>query len=80
MRPDGKPGPAVASRPRRRLLRAAALGLWFCALALLGLVRAWLAASDEDGSDAVAALWLWGSLGLLAIGGLALARALRRPR
>ena len=50
-----------------------ALPLWFCGLGLLGLVRAWLA-SRAGGLDLVAWCWLAGSLAMLLLGILALAR------
>ncbi|WP_123768663.1 hypothetical protein [Vulcaniibacterium tengchongense] len=63
-------------------MRRAALGLWFCGLAVLGLLRV-LARALRDAdflADAPTRLWLYGSLGLLALGLPLTFRALRRGR
>ena len=80
MPPDEAPARRGAGGPRRHLLRRCALGLWFCALAVLGLVRTWLASAEPVDGGTITRLWLWGSLALLLIGVLVLARAVARPR
>lgn len=64
------------TRPARRR-RFDPLGLWFCALAALGLARAWLyLVRDAGGAGAVGWAWLGGSLLLGAIGAALLLRGL----
>ncbi|WP_330967560.1 hypothetical protein [Lysobacter sp. A3-1-A15] len=64
------------------MLRRAALGLWWTALGLLGLVRvAAKAAADPDWTqDPVTLAWLLGSMALGAVGVVSIRRALRPPR
>jgi len=71
--------PAPTSTPS--LLHRCALGLWFCAIAALGLLRyamTWLRHPEHAG-DTVMWLWLLGSLLVGAIGVLLIVRALKRP-
>lgn len=56
--------------PSDRPLRRHALGLWFCGLGVLGLVRLFMRVAREGtfGGSAQDWLWLTGSIGVLAIG------------
>jgi len=55
------------------------LGLWFWALAVLGLARAWLIlVRDGDTAGVVGWAWLGGSLLLALLGGVLVARSLLR--
>lgn len=70
------------TEPHRResLLRRSALGLWFCAIAVLGLLQFAQRAFDGTGfaPGAVAWLWLGGSVVCGLAGGALIARAARR--
>lgn len=70
----------MPGRQPESLLRRAALGLWFCAIAALGLLqfhaRAFEGARFEP--TPVAWIWLGGSLALGGLGAVLLIRALRR--
>lgn len=62
------------------LLRRAALGLWFCAIAALGLLQFHMRAFDGGvfAPTTVAWLWLGGSLPLAVLGIVLVFRA-RKP-
>lgn len=64
-----------------RLLRRAALGLWFGAIAALGLLQFFMRAFDEGrfAPTEVAWLWLAGSVVLACIATGLLVRSLRKP-
>ena len=66
--------------PPDTLLRRCALGLWFCAIAALGLLQFHARAFDEGRFEpnAIAWAWLGGSVVLGALGLALLVRALRR--
>ncbi|QSX75128.1 hypothetical protein HIV01_000685 [Lysobacter arenosi] len=71
--PDPAPAPG--------LLQRCALGLWFCAIAALGLLRYAMRylRDGEHAGDAVMWLWLVGSLVVGAIGVRLVYRALKSP-
>ncbi|QGW65959.1 hypothetical protein GOY17_14225 [Lysobacter soli] len=56
--------------PTHPLLQRCALGLWFLGLGALGLLRWWMRylRDAQVFSDVVMHVWLWGSLGLVAVG------------
>ena len=64
--------------PPDSLLRRCALGLWFCAIATLGLVQFHARAFDDGRFDpgAIAWMWLGGSVVLAGLGLVLLVRAL----
>lgn len=65
--------------PPRAVRRADPLGLWLCALAILGLARAWLyLVRDAGAAGAVGWLWLAGSLLFAVLGAGLLIRGKRR--
>ena len=66
--------------PPDSLLRRCALGLWFCAIAALGLLQFHGRAFDEGRFDpgTIAWAWLGGSIVLGGLGLVLLVRALRR--
>lgn len=68
--------------PSSSLLQRCALGLWFLGLGLLGLLRWWMRYSRDAQvfADAVMHVWLWGSLALMAIGAVWIARGLAAHR
>ena len=70
----------MPDRPPESMLRRAALGLWFCAIAALGLMQFYRRAFHEGAfsPDATAWLWLGGSLVLAVLGTVLAARAARR--
>ena len=74
--------PDSPSSPRHTPPRRFALGLWFLGLGVLGLVRYGMkAARDaEFASDAVAWLWLTGSVVVCLIGIVEIARVRRHRR
>lgn len=65
--------------PTTGLLQRCALGLWFCALAALGLLRYFMGHSrhPEHAADTVMRLWLGGSILLGLVGVYLLVRALK---
>ncbi len=71
--PDPAPAPG--------LLQRCALGLWFCAIAALGLLRYAMRyfRDSEHAGDAVMRLWLVGSVLVGAIGVRLVYRALKAP-
>lgn len=70
-----------APAPAPGLLQRCALGLWFCAIAALGLLRYAMRylRDGEHAGDAVMWLWLIGSLLVGAIGVRLVYRALKTP-
>lgn len=65
--------------PPDSLFRRCALGLWFCAIAVLGLLQFHARAFDDGRFDpgAIAWMWLGGSIVLGGLGLVLLLRALR---
>src|SRR5690606_35751088 len=70
-------GRRILSRP---LLRRYALGLWFCAIAALGLLQFRLRALEGDVFDPTPVAWIWlaGSCVLACVGVALIVRARRR--
>ena len=68
--------------PGEGFLARAALGLWLCAIGVLGLLQFWLRAFGPEGfdPDLIAWLWLCGAVVVIAIGIAAVIRAARAPR
>ena len=64
-----------------RLLRRAALGLWFGAIATLGLLQFYMRAFDDGRFVPTQVAWLWlaGSVLLTGIAVVLLIRSLRKP-
>ena len=75
------PDPAPSPTPASGLLQRCALGLWFCAIAALGLLRYAMRyfRDSEHAGDAVMWLWLIGSVLVGAIGVRLVWRALKAP-
>ena len=69
-----------AMSPPDTLLRRSALGLWFCAIAAVGLLQFYARAFDDGRFEpgAIAWIWLGGGIVLGAIGLTLLVRAWRR--
>ncbi|MBF6022738.1 hypothetical protein [Lysobacter niastensis] len=64
---------------RNHPLRRHALGLWFCGLGLLGLLRCWMRIARTGGFHHTTDwLWLIGSLAVIAVGLFSIARNHRR--
>ena len=72
----------MTDRPRPGLLHHSALGLWFCALSVLGLLRviARYSRDEQALAETVMQLWLGGSLLLGALGAWLVARAVGARR
>lgn len=67
--------------PRQEsLLRRCAMGLWFCAIALLGLLQFSQRAFDDGRFEPGLLAWLWlaGSVACALVGAVLLARQWRR--
>ncbi len=69
------PDPAPASG----LLQRCALGLWFCAIAALGLLRYAMRYLHEGEPAADAVMWLW-LLGSLLVGAIGVRLVYRAPK
>jgi len=66
--------------PPDSLLRRCALGLWFCAISALGLLRFFAYLADDTGAGPGHVGWTWfgGSVVMAVVGLVLLVRALRR--
>lgn len=71
----------MTDRKPERLLRRAALGFWFCAIAALGLLQSHRHAFPDGqfAPDLIAWLWLGGSAILAVLGIGIIVREIRRP-
>ena len=73
-------GAPMSDREPESLLRRAALGLWFCAIAALGLLQFYGRAFQDGAFSPGTTAWLWlaGSLVLVVVGIALIVRAARR--
>lgn len=70
----------TGGRGARALLARSKLALWFAGLALLGYLRFWMkVVREQHALDAVAWMWLAGSVLMTLVAVVLFMRELRRP-